>query len=127
MLASLKFRWRGLIRARDLPSGKVLVRRVRGRLVGVANVGDNIYVFDGRCPHAGQSLHGVAVSDRGIVECPKHGLKLALGKSPCSANASSCSANAMPVAQLPFRVRDGVIEVNRAALRQGRTRLSRDS
>jgi nitrite reductase/ring-hydroxylating ferredoxin subunit len=114
MVASLRFRWRGLTRAKDLPPGEVLVRRVRGRLVGVADVGDNIYVFDGRCPHAGQSLHGAAVSDRGIVVCPKHGLTLALVDLPCSANA-------MPVARLPFRVRDGVIEVNRGALKVRRS------
>jgi nitrite reductase/ring-hydroxylating ferredoxin subunit len=110
MLGSLKSRWQGLVRVADLLPGRVLVRRVRGRLVGVADVGDNIYVFDGSCPHAGQSLRDAAVSDRGVVVCPKHGLKLALEELPCRADA-------MPVAQLPFRVRDGVIEVDRGALR----------
>jgi len=110
MLGPLRSRWQGLVRVADLLPGKVLVRRVRGRLVGVADVRDSIYVFDGRCPHAGQSLHAAAVSDRGIVVCPRHGLKLALEEFPGRADG-------MPVAQLPFRVRDGVIEVDRGALR----------
>ncbi len=111
MLVSLKFSWRGLARTADLSPGRVLARRVRGRLVGVVEIGGNIYVFDGRCPHAGQSLHDAAVSGRGTVECPKHGLKLALEKS-------QCPADSIPAAQLPFRVRDGVIEVDTGALKK---------
>lgn len=110
MLTSLKSRWHGLVRIADLSPGRVLVKRVRGRLVGVASVGGEIRVFDGRCPHAGRSLHDVAVSDRGIVVCPRHGLKLTLTASPGAAAAR-------PMAPLPFRVRDGVVEVDRGALR----------
>lgn len=110
MLALLKSRWLGLVGAADLSPGRVLVRRVRGRLVGVAKVGDDIYVFDGRCPHAGTSLHGATVTDRGVVVCPRHGLRLALERPPCPATAR-------PIARLPFRLRDGAIEVDRDALR----------
>jgi nitrite reductase/ring-hydroxylating ferredoxin subunit len=110
MCAFLRSRWHGLIRVADLLPGKILVKRVRGQLVGVVGIGDNIYVFDGRCPHAGQSLHDTAVSDRGIVECPRHGLKLTLKEWPCPTDV-------MQLAQLPFRVRDGLIEVDRGGLR----------
>ncbi|MFL6128786.1 MAG: Rieske (2Fe-2S) protein [Mycobacteriales bacterium] len=110
MRALLRRRWHGLVRAADLVPGRVVVRRVRGRLVGVATVGGRVRVFDGSCPHAGRSLHGAAVSDRGVVVCPRHGLKLTLEEAPCAAGAR-------PVTPLPFRLRDGVVEVDRGAMR----------
>lgn len=109
----LQMRWRTLIREADLPEGEVRVRRVLGRLVGVVNVDGRIYVFDGRCPHAGRSLQGAEVGSRGVLVCPGHSLRYSL-------IPQSCSVSAM-LAQLTFRVRDGVIEVDRKALRQGRT------
>jgi nitrite reductase/ring-hydroxylating ferredoxin subunit/predicted HicB family RNase H-like nuclease len=110
LVAFLGARWYALVRAADLPPGRVWVRKVGRQLVGVAASGDNVYVFDGRCPHAGQSLQDAEVCDSGVVICPRHALKLALKKVPCSAQAR-------PIAQLPFRVRDGVIEVDRRNLR----------
>lgn len=109
----LLVKWRRLARETDLMPGKVQVRKVLSHLVGVVKVDGQIYVFDGRCPHAGRSLQGGEVSSRGIMECPGHGLRLSLGSQPCPVNA-------IPITQLTFRVRNGVVEINRGALRRKR-------
>lgn len=109
----LPMRWGRLIKEADLVPGKIQVRKIPGRLIGAVSIDGNIYVFDGRCPHAGRSLAGSDVSSDGIVVCPGHGLRYALISQPCSVNP-------MPLNQLPFRVRDGVIEVDRYALRRRR-------
>lgn len=111
----MRFRtkWRGLMRESNLVPGIVRVRKIRGRLVGAVNVGGRIYVFGGRCPHAGRSLDGSEANSQGIIVCPGHGFRYSLGFQPCSINA-------MPLTQLPFRVREGIIEVDRDALRSRR-------
>lgn len=103
--------WRRLIRIADLSPGIVLVKRIRGLLIGAANDEDRIYVFEAICPHAGQSLEGLKVCG-GVVVCPRHGLTLGLARLPCSANAR-------PVTHLPYRVRNGIVEVDLRA-RTGR-------
>jgi nitrite reductase/ring-hydroxylating ferredoxin subunit len=104
-------KWRRLIREADLVPGKVQVRKALWHLVGVVKVNGRVYVFDGSCPHAGRSLQGSEVTSRGIMECPGHGLRLSLGSQPCSVDA-------IPLTQLAFRVRNGVVEINRSALRR---------
>lgn len=96
------------MRESDLIPGTVRVRKVRGHLVGAANAGGQVYVFSGRCPHAGRSLDGGDVSSGGIVTCPGHGYRYWLRPG-----------TAAPIRQFPFRVRDGVIEVDWQALRRG--------
>jgi nitrite reductase/ring-hydroxylating ferredoxin subunit len=102
-------KWLPLIKAADMVPGKVHVRVINGRQVAASRVNEHIYVFDGRCPHAGQSLDGGEVTRNGILECPRHSLRLSL-------NASPCAANSRPVTHVPFRVRDGMVEVNRELL-----------
>lgn len=113
MLISLHPRWRALAPVADVPPGRVLVRRLRGQLIGATRISGSVHVFEGRCPHAGQSLHNLTVSGCGTVECPRHGLKLALAES-------LCPADSRPVTPLPFRIRGGVIEVSVAPLRKRR-------
>lgn len=103
---SLLPKWRSLIPVAGLASGKVQVRAIMGRLVAAVRIGDSIYVFDGRCPHAGVSLHGEEVKQDGIIECPKHSMRLSLDALPCSYHARL-------VRHVPFRVNDGMVEVNR--------------
>lgn len=110
------FGWRRLVNAADVPVDRVLVVRASGRLIGMVGTSGRIFVFDGRCSHAGQSLHGAPVTDEGAIVCPRHGLKVAVGSAPCRLNA-------MPVTSLPFRVRDGAVEVPRT---WRRTLLRRD-
>jgi len=109
----LPVKWRRLIRKRDLIAGQVQVRKVQRDLVGVVKVGGQIYVFDGRCPHAGRSLQGCEVTARGLMKCPGHSFQLSLTPQPCSVNA-------IPITSLTFRVRDGIVEVDRSALRRKR-------
>jgi nitrite reductase/ring-hydroxylating ferredoxin subunit len=107
----LAVKWRVLIRESDLVPGKVEVRKVFGHLTGIVKINGHIYVFDGKCPHAGRSLQGSEVTRHGILVCPGHGLQFSL-------TPQSCSVNARLLPQLPFRVRDGAIEINRDFLRK---------
>lgn len=109
----LPVKWRMLIQESDLIPGKAEVRRIFGRLIGVAKINSQIYVFDGKCPHAGRSLQDSEVTRHGILVCPGHGIQFSLVPQPYSVNA-------MLLPQLPFRARDGVIEINRHFLRKKR-------
>ncbi|SRR6266568_6205637 len=106
-------KWRGLISENELAPNEVQVRKILGRLVGAAKINGRIYVFDGRCPHAGRSLQDSEVTPQGTLVCPGHGLKLALGPQPCSVNA-------VPLAQSSFRVRNGTVQVDWRSLRKKR-------
>jgi nitrite reductase/ring-hydroxylating ferredoxin subunit len=97
----------------DLIADQVQVREIRRHLVGVVKIGGQIYVFDGRCPHAGRSLEGCEVTAYGLMKCPAHGFQLSLTPQPCSVNA-------IPLTSLTCRVRDGIVEVDRGALRRKR-------
>jgi nitrite reductase/ring-hydroxylating ferredoxin subunit len=107
----LPVKWRSLIRETELTPGEVQVRKVLWYRLGAVRVHGRIYVFEGSCPHRGRSLQGGAVTSQGIIECPWHGLQLSLGPPPCPAGA-------MPVTPLTFRVRNGVIAIDRSALRR---------
>jgi nitrite reductase/ring-hydroxylating ferredoxin subunit len=113
----LPLKWRSLIREDEITPGEVQVRTILWHRLGVVRVRDRIYVFEGSCPHAGRSLQGGAVTSQGIIECPWHGLRLWLGCQPGPASA-------VPVTQLAFRVRNGIIAIDRSALRRkSRSRL----
>jgi nitrite reductase/ring-hydroxylating ferredoxin subunit len=102
-------KWQTLIQVADLAAEEVHARPVMGRLVAAVRLNDCLYVFDGRCPHAGQSLDGSEVTPDGIIECPRHGYRLSLDALPCPAGS-------LPVTHVPFRVRDGLVEIDREAL-----------
>ena len=117
----LPLKWLTLIREADLAPGTVQVRMVLWHRVGVVKVRDQIYVFEGSCPHTGRSLQGGAATCQGIIECPWHGLRLSLGSQPFPANA-------MPLTQLTFRVRKGTVAIDRTALRRrSRSKLGQAS
>ena len=109
----LPVRWRKLTREMDLIAGQVQIHKVRRHLVGVVKTDEQIYVFDGRCPHAGRSLEGCQVTAPGIIKCPAHGFRLSLSPQPCSVHA-------IPLITWTCRVRDGIVEVDRNALRRKR-------
>lgn len=102
-------KWHRLIGESDVIPGKVQVRKVLGRLVGITNVDGSVHVFDGRCPHAGRSLQDSTVSPGGTVVCPKHGFRLSLYPEPCSVDA-------LPLTRYGFRIFNGNIEIDRQGL-----------
>jgi nitrite reductase/ring-hydroxylating ferredoxin subunit len=105
----LSLKWHRLMRESEIIPGEVQVRRVFGRLVGVTNVNGRVYVFDGRCPHAGRSLQDSVVAPSGVVVCATHGFRLSLYPRPCSVNA-------MPLTRFTFRICDGYVEIDRQSL-----------
>lgn len=109
----LPVKWRTLIRESDLVPDKVEVRNAFGHLIGIVKINSRIYVFDGKCPHAGRSLQDSEVIQHEILVCPGHGLQFSLTPQPCSVNA-------MLLPQLAFRVRGSVVEINRDCLRKKR-------
>jgi nitrite reductase/ring-hydroxylating ferredoxin subunit len=110
-------KWHRLMGESEITPGKVQVHKVLGRLVGIANVNGRVYVFDGRCPHAGRSLQDSVVTPGGIVVCPRHGFRLPLYSQPRSADA-------MPLTRYSFRICKGYIEIDRQALLRGYTQES---
>lgn len=102
-------KWHRLIGERDVIPGQVEVRKVLGCLVGITNVDGSVYVFDGRCPHAGRSLQDSTVIPGGTVVCSKHGFRLSLYPEPCSVDA-------LPLTRYVFRIFNGYIEIDRQGL-----------
>jgi nitrite reductase/ring-hydroxylating ferredoxin subunit len=102
-------KWHRLMGESEVIPGKVQVHKVLGRLVGITSIDGSVYVFDGRCPHAGRSLEDSVVTPGGTVVCPRHGLRLFLCPQPCPAGA-------MPLARYAFRICNGHIEIDRQAL-----------
>src|ERR1700693_730412 len=96
-------KWHRLLGESKVISGKVQVHKVLGRLVGITNVNGSVYVFDGRCPHAGRSLQDSVVTPGGTVVCSRHGLRLSL-------DPQLRSAGALPLTPYAFRICDGYVE-----------------
>ena len=102
-------KWHRLMGEGEVIPGKVQVHKVLGRLVGITSINGSVYVFDGRCPHAGRSLQDSVVTPCGNVVCSKHGFRLSLYPPPCSIDA-------MPLTRYAFRICNGYIEIDRQAL-----------
>lgn len=105
-------KWHRLAGESEVIPGKVQVHKVLGRLVGVTNIDGCVYVFDGRCPHAGRSLQDSVVTPGGTVVCSRHGFQLSL-------YPQSRPAGAIPLTRYTFRICDGYIEIDRQALLRG--------
>ena len=98
-------KWYRLIRENEVIPGRVQIRKVFGRLVGVTNVNGGIYVFDGRCPHAGRSLQDSVAAPSGVVVCAAHGFRLSLHPQPSASNA-------IRLTRFSFRICDGYVEID---------------
>jgi nitrite reductase/ring-hydroxylating ferredoxin subunit len=105
----LSLKWHRLMRESEIIPDQVQIRKVFGRLVGITNVNGCIYVFDGRCPHAGRSLQDSVAAPSGVVVCATHGFRLSLYPQPCAVKA-------IPLTRFAFRICNGYVELDRQSL-----------
>jgi 3-phenylpropionate/trans-cinnamate dioxygenase ferredoxin subunit len=95
----------------DVPAGEARRFAVQGKEVAVVNLGDEgVRAIDAVCSHAHEYLdEGEVDTDRGTIECPKHGSTFDLETgTPRTLPAT------LPVAVFPVRLvnDDVLIEVN---------------
>jgi 3-phenylpropionate/trans-cinnamate dioxygenase ferredoxin subunit len=82
--------WLDVGAADELAAGGRIEADVGGTWVTIVRVGDELYAFEDRCTHDGQSLAGGeierdAATGAGVVVCPRHGARfcLATGEPLC--------------------------------------------
>jgi nitrite reductase (NADH) small subunit/3-phenylpropionate/trans-cinnamate dioxygenase ferredoxin subunit len=93
-------------RLADLPPGRGLCVRIRGREIGLYRVGERVYAMENACPHAGYPLHEGELDGCSIV-CPGHGwtFDLATGLAPGEVDEP-------PLARFAVRVLAGEVWVD---------------
>ncbi len=82
----------------EVPPGRGLCVRVRGREIGVYRIGDALYAMDNVCPHAGYPLHEGELEDR-VVYCAGHGwpFDVSTGRAPDVAGGAALARYAIRV------------------------------
>ena len=94
-------------RADEIPAGRGLCVRLRGREIGVYRVGEVLYAMDNVCPHAGYPLNEGELEDR-VVYCAGHGwpFDVTTGRPP------DVPDSAEPLARYAVRVVDSQVEID---------------
>ena len=97
--------WVAVAKTDELGSGEWRVVEADGTRIVVFNLGGQYYAMEDVCTHDGGQLTGGVVEGEEIV-CPRHGARF------CIRTGAALTAPAYePVATLPVRVEDGVIQV----------------
>jgi len=97
--------WITVAKAGELVPGQWRKADVDGAQIVVFNLGGQYYAIEDVCTHDGGQLTGGVVEGEEIV-CPRHGARF------CIRTGEALTAPAYePVATLPVRVENGVIQV----------------
>jgi len=86
----------------ELPSGKVIEKRILARRIAVFNDGGKLYGMESDCKHMRASLAGGEI-DEGTVQCPWHGWVYELKSGKCR------TAQGMDLKQYQVEVVNGEI------------------
>lgn len=97
-----------LLRVDQIPAGGVTEALLDGEPVAVCRVGEDVYVLDNDCPHAGGPL-GDGDLQGHILSCPFHGWTFDVRTGVCTLDATK------RVKVHPSRVEHGVVLVSRSA------------
>jgi 3-phenylpropionate/trans-cinnamate dioxygenase ferredoxin subunit len=97
--------WITVCAASEFPPGTHRVVDVDGAQIAVFNVNGSYYAIEDVCTHDGGILTGGPVDNDQII-CPRHGARFSI----LTGEALSPPAYE-PVATLPVRVQDGIVEV----------------
>lgn len=104
-------RWVDVGSADELLAGGRIEADVSGTWVTIVRLGDELYAFEDRCTHDGQSLSGGEIerdstTGAGVVICPRHGARFCL-----ATGAPLCPPAYEPLRRFEVRRQDGRIEV----------------
>ena len=94
-----------MARAGEIAVGGVKISRIDDTMVALFHLDDGYWAIEDVCTHDGGQLTGGVVEGEEIV-CPRHGARF------CIRTGEALTAPAYePVATLPVRVENGVIQV----------------
>jgi len=97
--------WTDIGAAAELDASQRLEGDVDGYRVRVVRVSGTLYAFEDRCTHDDSPFEDAPIEDCEII-CPRHGARF------CIRTGAALTAPAYePVATLPVRVENGVIQV----------------
>ncbi len=104
-------RWLDVGAVGELAADGRIEADVGGIWVAVVRLGDELYAFEDRCTHDGQSLAGGEVerdptTGTGVVVCPRHGARFCL-----ATGSPLCPPAYEPLRRFEVRRNDGRIEV----------------
>jgi nitrite reductase/ring-hydroxylating ferredoxin subunit len=71
--------WVDAFAADDIPDGYSTGVEVNGHPVALFNHGGSFFAVRNRCPHAGASLAGSPINEKGFFRCMLHGWPFKLG------------------------------------------------
>ena len=92
--------WHALMPLAELPANGTVRRVADGRAVFVSHHGDDLMVYDARCPHQSTEMPELAI-DGERLSCPRHGWVFDLGSGACIAKGNR------PLRALASREQDG--------------------
>lgn len=92
----------------EVPEGRGLCVRLRGREIGVYRVGDDLHAMDNLCPHAGYPLHEGQLAG-GYIVCNGHGWEYDLETGLCP------GVPGPPLARYPVRIEGGDVSIDPAS------------
>lgn len=92
--------WHALLSLADLPSNGTVRREAHGRAVFIHRRGDDLMVYDARCPHQSTDIPELAMQANRL-SCPRHGWVFDLDSGACIAKGSR------PLRALAHREQDG--------------------
>jgi 3-phenylpropionate/trans-cinnamate dioxygenase ferredoxin subunit len=97
--------WVNVAREDDMPPGTYRTVDVEGEQIAVFNVDGDYYAIEDVCSHDGGTLTGGKVKGDEVT-CPRHGARFSI-----RTGAALSPPAYEPVATLPVRVEQGVVQV----------------
>ena len=97
--------WTDVARAEELAPGDYRVVDIDDALIAVFNIGGEFYAIEDVCTHDYETLTGGCIEGEEII-CPRHGARFNI-----KTGAALTPPAYEPVATLPVRVENGVVQV----------------
>ncbi len=96
--------WHTVTAMSELPSGEISYRDCAGRNLYIYRDGDNVRVYDSRCPHQVTNIPHLALEGTSLT-CPKHHWKFDVTTGECT------DVGNRPLNQFEHKIENGVLFV----------------
>ncbi|MBI5041319.1 MAG: Rieske 2Fe-2S domain-containing protein [Gammaproteobacteria bacterium] len=97
-------KWRAVTALNELPSGEISYRDCDGRNLYIYRDGDDLRVYDSRCPHQVTNIPHLALEGTQLT-CPKHHWKFDVTTGECTAVGDR------PLKHFEHKVENGIVFV----------------